>query len=123
MILVDTMVWADFISHGDDRLRDMLEREAVLMHAMVRGELSLGNLARRAAILGDLDKLPTAPLADHDEVFSLIESAALFGTGIGFVDAHLLASTLLMGEGRLWTRDKRLAKAAGRLGVGFEPAG
>jgi predicted nucleic acid-binding protein len=122
MILADTMVWADFISHGDDRLRDLLEREAVLMHSMVRGELSLGNLARRAAILADLDMLPAAPLADNDEVFALIESAALFGTGIGFVDAHLLASTLLIDEGQLWTRDKRLARVAGRLGVGFEPA-
>ena len=119
MIIADTMVWADFISHGDDRLRDLLMRQATLMHPYVRGELALGNLARRAAILADLDKVPLAQLADHPEVLSLIESTRLFGTGIGYVDAHLLASTLLDDEARLWTRDKRLHAVAARLGIAF----
>ena len=122
MIIADTMVWADFISHGDDRLMDLLEREATLMHPYVRGEISLGNLANRIAVLTDLDALPAAPIAHHGEVLGLIESARLFGTGVGFVDAHLLASTMLLGNGRLWTRGRRLHAAAERLGIAFPAA-
>lgn len=122
MIIADTMVWADFISRGDDRLMQLLLREATVMHPFVRGELSLGNLARRAAILADLDALPTAPVAEHREVLSLIESVPLFGTGVGYVDAHLLVSTLLLDEGRLWTRDRRLLAAAEQLGIAFPAA-
>ena len=122
MIIADTMVWADFISHGDDRLQNMLDRETTLMHPYVRGEISLGNIGRRAAILADLDRLPKAPVAEHHEVLSLIESARLFGSGVGYVDAHLLASTLLHDEGRLWTRDRRLHAAAERLGIAFPAA-
>ena len=122
MIIADTMVWADFISHGDDRLSDLLNREATLMHPHVRGEISLGNIGRRSAILADLDRLPLAPMADHLEVLSLIENARLFGAGIGYVDAHLLASTMLHDEGRLWTREKRLHAAAERLGIAYPAA-
>ena len=122
MIIADTMVWADFISQGGDRLSDLLNREAMLMDPCVRGEISLGNIGRRAAILADLYRLPFAPMADHFEVLSLIENACLFGIGIGYVDADLLAPTLLHDEGRLWTRDKRLHAAAQRLGIAFPAA-
>ena len=113
MIIADTMVWADFSSYGDDRSSDLLNRKATMMHPYVRGEISLGYIGRRAAIAADLDRLPFAPMADHLEVLSLIENARLFGTGIGYVDAHLLASTLLHDDSQLWTRDKRLHAAAG----------
>lgn len=122
MIIADTMVWADFISHGDERLQDLLNREATLMHPYVRGEISLGNIGWRVATLADLDRLPMAPVAEHREVVSLIESARLFGSGVGYVDAHLLASALLHDEGRLWTRDRRLLAAAERLGIDFPAA-
>jgi hypothetical protein len=39
----------------------------------------------------------------------------LSGLGIGYVDAHLLASVKLTDDARLWTRDGRLAAAAARL--------
>lgn len=117
MIIADTMVWADFISGGDDLLATLLDDQATLMHPYVRGEISLGNLARRPAILADLDALPQAPLADHLEVLALIEIASLAGSGVGYVDVHLLASTLLLDEGWLWTRDKRLGAVAERLGI------
>lgn len=119
MIIADTMVWGDFISRGDDVLMTLLDRQEVLLHPYVRGEISLGNLARRTAMLAELDALPAAPVADHDEVIALIESAGLAGSGVGFVDAHLLASTMLVPRGALWTRDKRLLVVATRLGVAF----
>jgi hypothetical protein len=40
----------------------------------------------------------------------------LWGRGIGWVDAHLLASVLL-DRIRLWTLDARLARVARELGV------
>jgi predicted nucleic acid-binding protein len=47
----------------------------------------------------------------------LIEAAGVFGQGIGYVDAHLLAAARLSPDTKLWSRDKRLAAAAERLGV------
>lgn len=117
MILADTMVWADFVSHGDQRLAELLRQGTTVLHPYVRGELSLGNLARRQSTLTDLDALPQAPVATREEVATLIETEALFGAGIGYVDAHLLASTRLLRSGKLWTRDKRLLAVAQRLGI------
>jgi hypothetical protein len=36
-----------------------------------------------------------ATIATHVEVLTLIENQHLFGLGIGYVEAHLLAATLL----------------------------
>ena len=41
------------------------------------------------------------------------------GSGIGYVDAHLLASVSLTETARLWTRDKRLIDVAHRLKLDF----
>jgi hypothetical protein len=38
------------------------------------------------------------------------------GKGLGWVDVHLLTSVFVSRE-RLWTRDRRLAEVARRLGV------
>jgi len=54
-------------------------------------------------------------------VLHLIDRHGLWGTGIGYTDAHLLASALLTPGGRLWTRDKRLHDQAERLSVAFPP--
>jgi hypothetical protein len=42
------------------------------------------------------------------------------GGGIGYVDAHLLASVALAGQMRLWTRDKRLQAVATSLALAYE---
>ena len=116
------MIWADFLNRGDAQLGDLLKQGRTLLHAYVRGELSLGNLPRREAVLADLDVIPQPPLVDHDEVCDLIENNSLFGTGIGYVDAHLIASTILVFRAKLWTRDKRLKVVADRLGIASELA-
>jgi predicted nucleic acid-binding protein len=77
--------------------------------------LALGNLRQRQAILSALDNLPQAPVAFADEIDYFIETHALFGLGIGLIDAHLLASSQLSGNTKLWTRDKRLLAVAVRL--------
>jgi hypothetical protein len=44
----------------------------------------------------------------------------LFGQGLGYVDAHLLASTRLTAGAVLWTRDKRLRAVAERLDLAMD---
>lgn len=122
MILVDTSVWIDHLRRGDPRLAGLLQDGQVLIHPAVIGELALGQLAGRAEVLGLLGNLPTATSATGAEVLTLIESQRLFGLGIGYVDAHLLAGTLLTADAGFWTRDKRLAAAAARLRIAAGPA-
>lgn len=121
MILVDTSVWIDFLRHGDDRLAGLLERSSVLVHPCVIGELALGNLRNRHEVLGLLRNLPKAVVAEHDEVFLLIDDRRLHGRVIGYVDAQLLAAARLTPDTALWTRDKRLTRLAAGLDVSFEP--
>jgi hypothetical protein len=51
----------------------------------------------------------------------VIEAEALYGAGIGYVDAQLLAASRLTPDARLWTDDARLSSVAARLGVAFQP--
>ncbi len=117
MILVDTSIWIDHLRAGDLKLADLLQDGHVLAHPWVIGELALGHLSRRSEILGLLHNLPQATVATDLEVLTLIENRELFGLGIGYADAHLLAATLLTPNARLWTRDKRLATIAVRQGL------
>ena len=87
-----------------------------MCHPFVVGELSLGLLRQRAEILARLQRLPQLPIAGHEEVRALVERRRLMGSGIGWVDAHLLASVLIA-RARLWTLDARLAAVGHRLGV------
>jgi hypothetical protein len=45
------------------------------------------------------------------------------GRGIGYIDVHLLASTALADDARMWTRDWRLAAAAAELELVFDEEG
>lgn len=117
MILVDTSIWVDHLRAGDPQLVALLEDGRVLAHPWVTGELALGRLSRRSEILGLLHNLPQATVASDLEVLTLIDNRQLFGRGIGYVDAHLLAATMLRPGSRLWTRDKRLAAVATQQGL------
>ncbi|MCL2656351.1 MAG: PIN domain-containing protein [Betaproteobacteria bacterium] len=118
MILVDTSVWIDHINIADPMLITLLQERRVLVHAYVIGEVSLGSLRDREAVLGALLDLPRAPVATPEEMFYLIESEGLFNRGIGYVDTALLASARLQPGVTLWTRDKRLKKVADELNLG-----
>jgi hypothetical protein len=119
MILVDTSVWIEHFRRDLSRLAELLDRGAVLMHPFVLGELACGNLSSRRETLRLLGNLPPAPKGSDAEVLRFIESHRLMGKGIGFVDAHLLASVALAADARLWTRDRRLGEVAKRLRLGF----
>lgn len=115
MVLVDTSVWIDHLAHGDSQLQSLLENGEVLTHPFIVAEISLGSLNRRAETIGALLALPEAPVAQHHEVMSFLESERLFSVGIGYVDIHLLAAARLASGSRLWTRDRRLLQAALKL--------
>lgn len=122
MILADTSVWVDHLRAGDDALAALLDRGAILIHPCVIGELALGSLRQREIILETLSELPGAAVATDLEVLGFISHHALFGRGIGYVDAHLLAATRLTGGARLWTRDARLHRVAEAMGMAFAPS-
>lgn len=119
MILADTSVWVQHFRVSEPALIDLLMHNQVLIHPFIIGELALGSLANRKVVLDDLQALPQVLTVEAEEVMLMIEGRRLFGTGLGYVDANLLASTLLSGETRLWTYDRRLRDAAEKLGVHF----
>lgn len=109
MILVDTSVWVDHLRSHSSQLAVLLEEGLVYTHPAVIGELACGHLRNRSEILAMLRQLPSFPVASDEEVMMFIDRHKLFGKGIGWVDAHLLASVALSGTGTLLTRDKQLA--------------
>lgn len=115
MILVDTSVWVDHLRAGDKALAALLGAGTVLAHPFVIGELALGNLRQRELVLDALSDLPQASVATDAEVLHFIDRYALFGSGVGYVDAHLLAAVQLAAGTELWTHDKRLHGVANRL--------
>jgi len=108
VILVDTSVWVEHLRRGLPRLATLLQEGKVLIHSWVIGELACGNLRNRADVLELLQGLPAAVVASDQEVLLMIEQHQLMGRGIGYVDAHLLASARLS-HCQLWTQDRRLA--------------
>jgi predicted nucleic acid-binding protein len=123
VILVDTSVWIDHLHRADASLVSLLDGNAVFVHPMVIGELSLGSIAGREMFLSLLAALPAVPEATHAEVLGFVEARRLHGRGLSLVDAHLLASAVLSAGTRLWTRDQRLVGAAAALGLEWEPSG
>jgi predicted nucleic acid-binding protein len=117
VILVDASVWINHLRAADDRLAAMLGAREVLGHPFVTGEIALGYLPRRAAVLAELRNLPPAAMATDQEVMDLIERERLFGRGIGYVDAHLLTAVRLTPEAKLWTADRPLQAVAAELGL------
>jgi predicted nucleic acid-binding protein len=87
----------------------------VLVHPFVVGELACGNLRNRDVVLSLLSRMPEARVASHEEVLFFIGQKRLMGRGIGYVEAHLLAAAALTPPSRIWTADRRLAKAAAAL--------
>lgn len=119
MILVDTSVWIDHLRGTDAPLSELLNEGRVCMHPHVLGEIALGSLKNRAVVLESMRDLPQAAVATDEEVFRFIEDHALFGLGIGYTDAHLLAATKLSPGTQLWTRDRRLSTVSARLGLAY----
>lgn len=116
---MDTSVWIDHLHGATNELARRLADGNVCTHSCVIGELACGSLARRDQVLDLLQKLPRLPDPTFDETFELIQNKKLWGQGLGWTDAQLLASCLLE-DAYLWTHDKALRTASFRLGVALE---
>jgi hypothetical protein len=76
-----------------------------------------GSLRDRDAVLRELGRLPRATVAHPQKTLALIAQEQLHAQGLGYVDACLLTATRLSPDARLWTRDRRLAEVATRMGL------
>lgn len=125
MILVDTSIWIDHINRGfNEHLSYLLDGESVVMHEFVVGEIAMGSLKNRRAQLAFLNDLHKIATASDIEVRSLVEGAGLYGTRLGYIDAHLLTAARASADFepvRIWTRDDRLHEHAARLKISYAP--
>lgn len=119
MILVDTSIWIDHLRQGNEHLVHLLGAGRVVTHPYVIGELALGSLQNRNAVLGGLKDLPQTSVATDDEVLQFVEINSVFGRGISYIDAHLLAAVRLAPGTKLWTRDKRLLSVSTDLCLAY----
>ena len=115
-MLVDTSVWIDHLRNDREDLRAHLEAGEVVCHPFILGELACGTIRKRDEVLSLLAALSQVAVAEHDEVMQLLDTHQLMGKGLGWIDAHLLASARLAGV-TLWTLDGPLKRAAQQLGA------
>ena len=121
IVLVDTSVWIRFLSNRGPcatELDGLLSRDEVSGHELVYGELLIGDEGGRTQLLANYELMHQAPAVPHGDVVEFVRDRRLYGRGIGWIDAHLLASSLV-GRLKLWTTDPRLSIVAGELGVSY----
>ena len=122
IVLVDTSVWIRFLSNRAPyagELDSLLSRDEVSGHDFVHGELLIGDKGGRKQLLTDYEQMHRAPVVPHGDVVAFVRDRRLHGRGIGWIDAHLLASALV-GRLRLWTIDPALAMLAKELAINYE---
>lgn len=122
LILVDTSVWVDHISRPVAQLLVLIGADSAVLHPFVLTELALGNLANWQKQIDGLRRLPSIEPVSTDAAIAIVRDFSLPGSGLGFVDAHLLAWTVSGQDRRLWTRDRRLQDRAKAAGVAWSPA-
>lgn len=122
IVLVDTSVWIRFLSNRAPyaaELDGLLSRDEVSGHEFVYGELLIGDKGGRTQLLADYEQMHQAPAVPHADVVEFVRNRRLHGRGVGWIDAHLLASALV-GHLKLWTTDPRLAVLARELGIAYD---
>jgi predicted nucleic acid-binding protein len=98
-------------------MRKHLDQGRIVIHPFIIAELALGSMQGRHKTLALLDLLPQVRVAQLSEVRLTIEARRLYSLGIGLTGAHLIASVFINPPTLLWTRDKRLRKAAEAIGI------
>jgi predicted nucleic acid-binding protein len=122
IVLVDTSVWIRFLSNRAPyaaKLDELLSRDEVSGHDFVYGELLIGDKGGRKHLLATYEQMHHAPAVSHADVVEFVRSRRLHGRGIGWIDAHLLASALVA-RLKLWTTDPRLVVLASELGIAYD---
>lgn len=116
IVVADTSVWVAHFSGRDLTIRERLLVPGVVVHDFIVGELVLGVLPRSPRVPEEIEAMGRVPALPHKVVLDFVIHYRLQGMDIGWVDAHVLASTAAA-QARLWTLDKALAAAAARAGV------
>src|SRR5262245_19778581 len=122
IVLVDTSVWIRFLANRAPdaaKLDVLLSRDEVSGHDFVYGELLIGDKGGRRQRLADYAQMHQAPIVSHPDVVAFVRERRLHGRGVGWIDAHLLASALV-GRLKLWTTDPRLRSVAEELRVAYD---
>ena len=122
IVLVDTSVWIRFLSNRAPfaaELDTLLSRDEVSGHEFVYGELLIGDKGGRMRLLADYEQMHQAPVVLHSDVVAFVRDRRLHGRGIGWIDAHLLASALV-GRLKLWTIDPAFATLAKEMRISYE---
>ena len=122
MVLVDTSVWIRFLGNRAPyaaELDALLSRDQVAGHEFVYGELLVGDVGGRRALLISYEQMHQAQLVPHTEVVAFVRERRLQGRGVGWIDVHLLASALI-GRMKVWTVDPRFVGVARELDIAYE---
>ena len=117
-VLADTSIWIAHFRTGEKRLMELLELGCVVCHPFIIGELACGSLKNRQELIQLLEALPMVDVLEHSELMGFIESQKLMNMGIGYIDMHLLGSSLLSNI-PIWTFDKSLEKVAKLLKIHY----
>jgi predicted nucleic acid-binding protein len=123
MVLVDSSVWVRFLGGREpyfSGMRTLLDRNEVVAHPLVYGELLMGDSARRDEFFALYERFPQAEVVSHSHVVEFVRVHRLTGRGVGWVDVHLLAAAIAA-RMQLWTADARLAEMAAERRVGYQP--
>ena len=118
MVLVDTSVWVRHLRHTEPELVKLLQDGKVACHPFIIGELACGNLGNRAEIISLMHELPMLDVVENEELLVFIENNQIMGTGIGFVDVHLMAAAFLA-DITIWTYDKKLQQNCATLRINY----
>ena len=118
MILADTSVWVDFVRYGFPMMDELLSKNLICAHELVRVELTLWTPPNRDIFLTQYCTLEAISSIYPDQVCNFVNLNKFYGRGCGAVDMSLLASCAVHGA-KLWTLDKRLNELAKSLGLAF----
>lgn len=120
MISVDTSVWIDQFRSPLEEFPALARQKQLVIHPFVIGELALGTFTDWRRAVDGLRRMARAEIVSEDDFFAFVDDNRLMGTGLGFVDIHILAAAISFGH-RVWAHDKRLATQAERLGCRYAP--
>ncbi len=119
MVLIDTSVWIEYLRGKAKVVEDLLTAKEVVIHPFVIGEIACGSVANRREILSMLRGLHALSVTDDSLVLYFIDQNKLAGSGMGYIDAHLLASAVLEPPTRVLTFDKSFRAAAKAMGLEY----
>ena len=123
MVLVDTSVWIRLLANRQPyaaELDRLLERDEMVGHELIFGELLIGDSGERPKLLAAYEQMRQATVIPHLEVVAFVRDRRLQGRGAGWIDVHLLASALV-DRLQVWTADPRFADVADELAVAYAP--